>query len=257
MGSDRTLTTPAATPLAELWRDWRIRGDRAARDRLALHYAPLVKFVAARIHSRLPSHVDLADLVGDGMLGLLDAIDRYHPDRSVSFESYASFRIRGAILDAQRRFDWAPRTVRSRTRAIERATAALAQRLGRHPTTAEIAAELGVSAAELRSWRDEVRHTVGTHVVSRIDGRELHVEPSDPTADPAATVLWRARAATVRAALTQLPAREAAVLHRYYFTGMTMAAIGAELGVTESRVCQIHAKALRSLRALLTTVESD
>ena len=132
-----------------LWLDYRRTGDQDIRDRLILTYAPLVKYVAGRLGSGLPAHVDEGDLVSYGLLGLIGAIERYDPDRDIKFETYAIARIRGSIIDELRALDWVPRSVRSRAREIERAIGSLEAKLGRAPTDEEIAARVGITVDEL------------------------------------------------------------------------------------------------------------
>src|SRR2546422_9695535 len=132
-----------------MWREYRASGDRNLRDRLILNYSPLVKYVAGRVGSGLPSHVDESDLVQYGLLGLIGAIERYDPDRDVKFETYAIARIKGSIIDELRAMDWVPRSVRSRARDIERAIGGLEAKLGRAPTDDEIASKLGIDTDEL------------------------------------------------------------------------------------------------------------
>src|SRR5437879_12524478 len=138
-----------------MWRQYRKTGDQGLRDRLILTYAPLVKYVAGRLGSGLPAHVDEGDLVAYGLLGLIGAIERYEPDRDVKFETYAIARIKGAIIDELRALDWVPRSVRSRAREIERAVAELESKLGRAPDDAEIAGNIGISTGELADSRTE------------------------------------------------------------------------------------------------------
>src|SRR5829696_6850569 len=138
-----------ATDTRVLWQEFKRTGDRGLRDRLILTYAPLVKYVAGRLGSGLPAHVDEGDLVSYGLLGLIDAIERYDPGRDIKFETYAITRIRGAIIDELRALDWVPRSVRARARAIERAIGELEAKLGRAPNDDEIAAKVGLSQEEL------------------------------------------------------------------------------------------------------------
>src|SRR5262249_19748269 len=132
-----------------LWLEYRRNGDQAIRDRLILTYAPLVKYVAGRLGSGLPAHVDEGDLVSYGLLGVIGAIERYEPDRDIKFETYAMARIKGAIIDELRALDWVPRSVRARAREIERAIAELEARLGTTPTDEQIAQKIGISVDEL------------------------------------------------------------------------------------------------------------
>ena len=138
-----------AEDVNELWRRFRRTKDQALRDRLILNYAPIVKYVAGRLGSGLPAHVDEGDLVSYGLLGLISAIERYDPDRDVKFETYAIARIKGSILDELRALDWVPRSVRSRARQIERAMSELESKLGRAPTDEELAARVGITTEEL------------------------------------------------------------------------------------------------------------
>src|SRR5215207_5604420 len=135
--------------MEDLWRQYRASGEKSVRDRLILTYAPLVKYVAGRLGSGLPAHVDEGDLVSYGLLGLIGAIERYDPGRDIKFETYAMSRIKGAIIDELRALDWVPRSVRARAREIERAIAALEAKLGRAPTDEEIAAKVGLSQEDL------------------------------------------------------------------------------------------------------------
>ena len=137
------------TDTQSLWLEYRRNGDKAVRDRLILTYAPLVKYVAGRLGSGLPAHVDEGDLVSYGLLGLIGAIERYDPGRDIKFETYAMSRIKGAIIDELRALDWVPRSVRARAREIERAIADLESKLGRAPTDEEISAKIGISEEEL------------------------------------------------------------------------------------------------------------
>src|SRR5256884_3618025 len=139
-----------------MWRQYRKTGDQGLRDRLILTYAPLVKYVAGRLGSGLPAHVDEGDLVSYGLLGLIGAIDRYEPDRDVKFETFAIARIRGAIIDELRAMDWVPRSVRSRAREIERAIAELEAQQGTAPTDAEIANKVGITVEQLDDSLSEI-----------------------------------------------------------------------------------------------------
>src|SRR5437667_12229802 len=149
-----------------LWQDYRKSRDQRLRDRLILNYAPLVKYVAGRLGSGLPAHVDEGDLVSYGLLGLIGAIERYDPDRDVKFETYAIARIKGAIIDELRAMDWVPRSVRARARHIERAIAELEAKLHRAPTDEEIAGKLGIEVEEL----DESLHENLRQAKTRADG---------------------------------------------------------------------------------------
>ena len=241
-----------------LWREYRRTNDKALRDRLILTYAPLVKYVAGRLGSGLPAHVDEGDLVSYGLLGLISAIDRYDPDRDIKFETYAIMRIKGAIIDELRSLDWVPRSVRSRAREIERAIVELERTLMRAPTDEEIAAKVGISGEELdRSLFEISRSSMaaldelwtpqgGGDQVALIDTIE-DTEAPDPQGALSQTELREA----IADAIARLPEREKLVVTLYYYEELTLREIGEVLGVTESRVSQLHTKAILRLKARL------
>jgi RNA polymerase sigma factor FliA len=244
----------------ELWRRYRASGEKALRDRLILTYAPLVKYVAGRLGSGLPAHVDEGDLASYGLLGLIAAIDRYDPGRDVKFETYAIARIRGSILDELRSLDWVPRSVRSRAREIERAIAELERKLGRAPSDEEIAKKLSMSGEELEdSLTDISRSSIaaldelwtvsgsGGDQIALIDTIEDETEP-DPQAALSQTEVKEA----IADAIARLPEREKLVVTLYYYEDLTLREIGEVLGVTESRVSQLHTKAVLRLKSRLS-----
>ena len=245
-----------------LWRSYRTSGDAALRDRLILTYAPLVKFVAGRISSGLPSHVDENDLVSYGLLGLIGAIERYDPDRDVKFETYAIARIKGSIIDELRAMDWVPRSVRSRAREIERTMAKLEAELHRSPTDEEIAEKLGVDQEELdQSLLDISRSSIAAldelWTVSSATGDQIALidtieDREGPQPDTALDVTETKEA--MAEAIASLPEREKIVVTLYYYEELTLREIGEVLGVTESRVSQLHTKAILRLRARLAGV---
>jgi len=242
-----------------LWHEYRATRDRGVRDRLILTYAPLVKFVAGRLGSSLPSHVDEQDLVSYGLLGLIGAIERYDPDREIKFETYAILRIKGAIIDELRSLDWVPRSVRSRAREIERAIVELERTLMRAPTDEEIAQKLGISDDELERNLSEISRSSmaaldelwtpqgGGDQVSLIDTIE------DPVgANPEFSLEQTELNEALAEAIARLPEREKLVVTLYYFEELTLREIGEVLGVTESRVSQLHTKAILRLKAHLS-----
>ena len=230
------------TELDELWSGYKATGDPAVRDRLILHYAPLVKYVAGRIRSGLPASVDQADLVSEGVIGLMDAIEKFEPERGLQFQTYAVPRIRGAIIDGLRAVDWVPRSVREKVRDIERAQVALEARLGRTATDREIADELRIGLRELRKTYARVSFTS----LATVD--ELGV--IDELAPTALDVLEddETRAALMHC-VRDLAERDRIIIALYYFEGLTLAEIGMVLQVTESRVSQLHTRATLALRA--------
>jgi RNA polymerase sigma factor for flagellar operon FliA len=231
------------------WDAWHSSQEATARDWLVVHYASLVKFVAGRLAAGLPKSVDTGDLVSAGVFGLMNAIDKFDPANGAKFETYAIPRIRGAILDGLRALDWVPRSVRSRSRSVQDAIAQLEHQLGRTPTDEEIAAELKITVEELEKWLSDI--AAGS--VGPLD----HVA-MDNTAAEADAQIQPGRAMeegelrdAMRAEISKLPEREQAILILYYEDGLTLSEIGDALGVTESRISQIHTKAVLQLRSRL------
>ena len=241
-----------------LWREYRAKRDEGLRDRLILTYAPLVKYVAGRLGSGLPAHVDDEDLVSYGLLGLIGAIERYDPDRDVKFETYAIARIRGAIIDELRALDWVPRSVRSRAREIERAIAELESKLGVAPTDEQIAEKIGITVEELEdSLTDISRSSIAAldelwSVSGEGDQVSLMDTIEDTTGPRPADVLDESEMREALAdAIARLPEREKLVVTLYYYEELTLREIGEVLGVTESRVSQLHTKAILRLKSRL------
>jgi RNA polymerase sigma factor for flagellar operon FliA len=243
-----------------LWQEFRKTGDKGVRDRLILTYAPLVKYVAGRLGSGLPAHVDEGDLVSYGLLGLIGAIERFDPNRDIKFETYAISRIKGSIIDELRSLDWVPRSVRSRAREIERAIGELEARLGRAPTDEEIAGRIGITENELQdSLSDISRSSIAAldelwtitgdtgDQVSLLDTIE-DTEGPEPQTALARTEMREA----LGEAIARLPEREKLVVTLYYYEELTLREIGEVLGVTESRVSQLHTKAILRLKARLS-----
>jgi RNA polymerase sigma factor for flagellar operon FliA len=251
--------------LGRLWEEFKREGSAehaSSRERLILHYAPLVKYVASRVATGLPSSVDQADLVSYGMFGLIDALEKFEPERGNKFETYAIPRIKGAIIDELRAMDWVPRSVRFKAREIEKAYSDLESILKRAPSEKEVAERLGVSLRELH----EVINQISFVQVLQLDeilsvGSERGEQVSlldtlaDRSVDPTTGLEGQETRGLLAAAINSLSEREKIVVTLYYFEGLTLAEIGEILGVTESRVCQIHTKAVGQLR--LQFVETD
>jgi RNA polymerase sigma factor for flagellar operon FliA len=220
-----------------------------------LEHLPIVRFLARRIHERLPQHVDIEDLVSAGVVGLMDAFAKFDPDKKVQFRSYAQFRIRGAILDSLRMLDWSPRELRRKGRAVEEAIRILTSRFGRAPGEAEIAAEMGVELEVYQQLLGELKGLeIGTLHVEHNENsgeEELAYVPGRPEDDPLFHCLRGELEERLTAAITNLPDRERLVMTLYYYEEMTMREIGLALGVVESRVSQVHASAVVHLRAAL------
>jgi RNA polymerase sigma factor for flagellar operon FliA len=248
--------------LRDLWRRYKGDGDAAARERLVVAYSPMVKFVAGRLGAGLPSHVEDADLISYGLMGLIGAIERFDPERGIKFETFAMTRIRGAIIDELRSLDWVPRSVRSRAREIETAQSALEHELQRAPSEAELAAKLGVGEDELQASLLEIANSsvyaldeLWTISDSSGDQVSLLDTISDPGAeDPQESLATSEVKDRLTEALASLPEREQLVVALYYYESLTLREIGEVLGVTESRVSQLHTKAVMRLRSALQGV---
>jgi RNA polymerase sigma factor FliA len=246
--------------LRELWRRCEDDEDERARERLVVAYSPLVKYVAGRMASGLPSHVEESDLISYGLLGLIGAIERYEPEREIKFETFAVSRIKGAIIDELRSLDWVPRSVRSKAREIERTHSKLENELQRAPSEEEMAAKLGLSVEEFRSALLEIANSS----VLALDDLWTVADPAggqvslldtirDPNAaDPEEQLNAAEFKDRLADAIEGLPDRERLVIALYYYENLTLREIGEVLGVTESRVSQLHTKAVLGLRAHLS-----
>ncbi len=261
--ADDTDAPTAEDDIEAAWVEFKAHGDRRVRERLILHYGALVTAVASRVGMRLPSTVEQADLVSYGMFGLIDAIEKYELDRAVKFETYASARIRGAILDELRAMDWIPRSVRTKARAVDRAYAELESELHRTPSEAEVAQRLDVGIGELRSVFTQLS-TVNVAALDELMGAGsersdklslIDTLGDDRARDPAGSFEAQETKFLLARAIEQLGEREKIVLILYYYEGMTLAEIGRVLGVTESRISQMHTAAMLRLRAKLTDSE--
>ncbi len=244
--------------LSTLWEMFEATHDEHAREQLILNYSPLVKFVAGRIATNLPNTVENSDLISYGMFGLIDAIEKFDPAREIKFETYAITRIRGAIIDELRALDWVPRSVRSRARDIERAIVTLEGRLMRTPEDFEVADELGISLKDLHETYSKLSYT------SVVSFEDLWGTGADLDDRPAATSIEDENAENpveafeaeemkeiLAGAIERLTDRERTVIALYYYQGLSLKEIGQVLGVTESRVSQMHTKAVLRLRARL------
>ncbi len=242
--------------VAAVWAAYKARGRRQLRDQLIVHYSPLVKYVAGRVSVGLPPSIEQADLVSYGIFGLIDAIEKYDAERGVKFETYAVTRIKGAIIDELRSFDWVPRTIRAKARTIEAAMAKLEGTLQRTPSDAELALEVAVSEPELHRVLAEVSfvglaaldEVIGSTEGEAAEGTTLGDTVPDRAAGPIVTVEVEEMKRVLAGAISRLGEREKMVLTLYYYEGLTLAEIGRVLGVSESRACQIHTKAVLQLR---------
>jgi len=252
-----------ADAITELWSSYRADPTRDLRDRLILHYSPLVKYVAGRVAAGLPHNVEQADLVSYGIFGLIDAIEKFDVDRGFKFETYAISRIKGAILDGLRSIDWVPRSVRAKARSLERAYAKLEAKFHRAPTDDELSGELRWTADQLQTALNQIAN-VGLAALDEIltgsGERGESLTLGDTIADRSSHGPMGAfEVAETRQLLAQavngLPEREKIVLTLYYYESLTLQEIGRVLGVTESRVCQIHTKAVLHLRSRFNSMD--
>lgn len=230
--------------------------DPCERERLLLEHLPQVRYLARRIHDRLPAQVPLEDLIHAGVLGLIDAVDKFDPSKHVQLKSYAKFRIRGAIVDSLRAMDWSPRRLRREARRIEEAHRDLKLRLGRVADENELAAELGMSLAEFQHLLGELHGLdLGSLQAEASDSKSeddiVSRTPGGLDEDPFAQCLQGEMRSLVAEALGDLDEKERQVVTLYYLEELTMKEVGAVLGVGESRVSQIHAVALIRLRSRL------
>lgn len=260
---DELLEPEPEVDIDVVWAEFKVTGCTALREQLILHYAPLVTAVAGRVGMRLPSSVEQADLVSYGMFGLIDAIEKYELDRSVKFQTYATARIRGAIIDELRAIDWIPRSVRTKARQVDRAYAVLEGELHRTPSESEVASHLEIGLNELRAVFTQLS-TVNIAALDELLGGErgdavaLLDTLEDTTAeDPAGWFEVQETKYLLARAIEQLGEREKIVLVLYYYEGMTLAEIGRVLGVTESRISQMHTAAMIRLRAKLVDADRD
>jgi RNA polymerase sigma factor FliA len=252
-------TNVKAIELRELWRRYKDERDQRARERLVLAYSPLVKYVAGRMSSGLPAHVEESDLISYGLLGLISAIERFDPSREIKFETFAITRIKGSIIDELRSLDWVPRSVRAKAREIERMNAKLEHELHRAPTDAEMAAALEMTMEDFQASLTRISNSSVValdELWTLSDASGDQVSLLDTIQDPQATDPAHAMDATetkdrLADAIARLPEREKLVIALYYYENLTLREIGEVLGVTESRVSQLHTKAVLRLKSRL------
>jgi RNA polymerase sigma factor FliA len=247
----------AARPIEEAWRRFKHSGDAKARDTIIDNYAYLVKITAGRVVSNLPPNLEREDLYTAGSMGLIKAVDQFDPGRQVKFETYAIALIRGAILESLREEDWVPRSIRERSKVLERAFRDLEMRNGEPPTEPQIAEHLGVTIDELAKMMSDTGRGAVMALDDLIMGGEgaerLHLADviPDDGAGPVADVEMRERIRHLGTAIDRLPERERLVIALYYYEGLTFKEIGKVLSVSESRVYQLHTQAVLRMRGYL------
>jgi RNA polymerase sigma factor FliA len=224
--------------------------------RIVLEQMPQVKYIARRIHEHLPQHVPYEDLVHAGIVGLIDALNKFDSEKNVKFASYAKFRIRGAILDSLREMDWSPRDLRRKSRQIDTVMQKLQTELGRTVSEPELAKAMGLSLAELHGLLNEIRglEVTSLQAEANADGQETDLAqnvPGPPDQDPLTLCLEEERRQRLSEAIAKLPEREQQVLMLYYQQELTMREVGELIGVGESRVSQIHTLAMKHLRSVM------
>lgn len=250
----------AMASIDALWKEWRENGSVRAKDLILGEYAGIVKQTALRVAIGLPGHIDIGDLIGAGAFGLIRAVESFDPDREVRFETYAAHKIRGAILDELRSLDWVPRSVRQKARDLQKSYADLSMRLGRMPYDDEVADHLGLTIAEFEELLNEVAPLTVLSLDEQDgfaeDGPALSETVADPQAvDPLEDLTERERRMTLRDAIAGLPEKERLVISLYHYEELNFKEIGKVMEITESRVCQIHSKAMLKLRARMRQKE--
>jgi RNA polymerase sigma factor for flagellar operon FliA len=229
------------------------------KEQIVLDHTPLIRYIVNRIAIRLPSHIDLDDLHNTGVIGLMDAIDKYDPDKNCKFKTYAEFRIKGAILDQLRSLDWVPRSVRQKSRRLERAYGEVEQRLGRTASEDEVADSLGIQIDKFHELLNQVRgislvnleEIRGTNADGDRSGTFADIVEDVHSENPFASLKLTESKQMIADTIGTLPEKERLVISLYYYEDLNMKEIGAILGITESRVCQIHTKSVLRLRAKL------
>lgn len=239
-------------------KDYRNTKDPVMKDKIVVEYAPLVKFIAQKIASKLPANIQIDDLISCGVIGLMDAIDKFDSSRDNKFKTYAEFRIRGAILDELRSQDWVPRSIREKTKVMDKATAKLEKKLGRAPKEKEIADEMGLNQEEFHSLLDKTKHVTvinidDTAFLSKNDKNNVfNLFDESRTMNPFEAINFKNNQDRIKEGIRALPEKQKLVLSLYYYEELNLKEIGQVLDVTESRVSQLHSQAIKKLKQTLS-----
>ncbi len=238
--------------LAALWQQYKSHNDFDSREAIILEYIPLVQYIAGRISIHLPDSVEYQDLISYGVFGLMDAIDKFDLDRDIKFETYASLRIRGSIMDGLRSTDWIPRSVRAKAKQIDQAIVELEHQLGRTPTDSEVAVSLDMSLEKYHQSLDQVRSisllSLDDNIISDSDSIRRVETLDDPSVIIDEDIIIDETLEELAIAVDQLEERQRLVVSLYYYEGLTLKEIGHVLSVSESRISQIHSQAIKTLR---------
>lgn len=242
-----------------IWKEYKENGSKVAKDKLLVEYAHLVKYVAHRLAVNLPSSVDRDDLIGSGVLGLIKAVETFEIERGFKFETYAGHKIRGAILDELRALDWVPRSVRTKSRDLQKTFAKLENRLGRMPYDDEVCEELGMEIDEYEGLLSDIAPTTIVSLEESMpergaDSKEIRLIDTieDPGSDNPLKQLGFVEVKNIlKDTISNLPEKEKLVVALYHYEELTLKEIGVVLGISESRVSQIHSKAILKLRSRL------
>ncbi|MBS3974329.1 MAG: RNA polymerase sigma factor WhiG [Actinobacteria bacterium] len=252
------MRVESSSDIEALWHAFKDKGCVGSREKLILNYSPLVKYVAGRVSSGLPNSVDIGDLISYGIFGLIDAIEKFDPQRGIKFETYAIARIKGAIIDELRAMDWVPRSLRAKAKELENAYFVLENTLQRAPNDSEVAEKLGISVKELHLIFTKLSYTSVVYFEEfwanpgRDDSGDAAGSIADISAeDPVAVFESTEVREILTDAIERLPERERVVIALYYYEGLTLKEIGQVLGVTESRISQLHTRAVLRLRSKL------
>ena len=234
--------------------DWPDKIDAVSQERLVLQYAPLIKYIATRMALRLPPHISLDDLISSGMIGLLDAIKKFDPQKNINFKTYAEFRIKGAILDELRALDWIPRSIRKKSSQLEKAYAKLQKELGRPAEPEEVAQSMGLTSEEYHHLLDETKgislmdiDSVRKHLPSIVEEELYEILQDESARDPFISVHFAELRELLMKALECLPDKGKLLISLYYYEELTMKEIGEIMGYTESRISQMHTQAILHL----------